>query len=87
VAWSARVPLQHSLSPAFRSGRLFVAGDAAHAYSPAAGQGMNAGIQDEANLDWKLAFAATSTSSRATRGHCWTVTARSAARWRSRDSC
>ncbi|WP_201777106.1 FAD-dependent monooxygenase [Streptacidiphilus neutrinimicus] len=60
VAWSERVPLQHRLAPMFRSGRLFLAGDAAHAYSPATGQGMNAGIQDAANLGWKLAFAATS---------------------------
>ncbi|WP_243638909.1 FAD-dependent monooxygenase [Streptacidiphilus pinicola] len=57
VAWSAQVPLQHRLAPAFRRGRLFLAGDAAHAYSPATGQGMNAGIQDAANLGWKLAFA------------------------------
>ena len=35
-----------------------LAGDAAHAYSPATGQGMNAAIQDAANLGWKLAFAA-----------------------------
>ena len=41
----------------FRRGRLFLAGDAAHAYSPATGQGMNAAIQDAANLGWKLAFA------------------------------
>ncbi|WP_236653340.1 FAD-dependent monooxygenase [Streptacidiphilus melanogenes] len=60
VAWSARVPLQHRLAPTFRSGRLFLAGDAAHTYSPAAGQGMNAGIQDAANLGWKLAYAAAS---------------------------
>jgi hypothetical protein len=42
----------------FRQGRLFLAGEAAHAYSPATGQGMNAAIQDAANLGWKLAFAA-----------------------------
>jgi len=42
----------------FRRGRLFLAGEAAHAYSPATGQGMNAAIQDAANLGWKLAFAA-----------------------------
>ena len=41
----------------FRLGRLFLAGDAAHAYSPATGQGMNTAIQDAANLGWKLAFA------------------------------
>jgi 2-polyprenyl-6-methoxyphenol hydroxylase-like FAD-dependent oxidoreductase len=58
VAWSARIRLQHRLAQRFRRGRLFVAGDAAHAYSPATGQGMNAAIQDAANLGWKLAFAA-----------------------------
>jgi hypothetical protein len=50
--------LQHRTAERFRRGRLFLAGDAAHAYSPATGQGMNAAIQDAANLGWKLAFAA-----------------------------
>jgi hypothetical protein len=36
---------------------LFLAGDAAHAFSPATGQGMNTAIGDAANLGWKLAFA------------------------------
>ncbi|MET9153453.1 FAD-dependent monooxygenase [Streptomyces griseoflavus] len=58
VAWSARVPLQCGLARRFRRGRLFLAGDAAHAFSPATGQGMNAGIQDAVNLGWKLGFAA-----------------------------
>jgi hypothetical protein len=58
--WSARVPLQHRLAERYRSGRLFVAGDAAHAHSPAGGQGMNLGIQDATNLGWKLGFAARS---------------------------
>jgi 2-polyprenyl-6-methoxyphenol hydroxylase-like FAD-dependent oxidoreductase len=57
LAWSARVRLQHRVASQFRAGRLFLAGDAAHAYSPATGQGMNAAIQDAANLGWKLAFA------------------------------
>jgi 2-polyprenyl-6-methoxyphenol hydroxylase-like FAD-dependent oxidoreductase len=57
VAWSARYRLQHRLADQFRRGRLFVAGDAAHASSPATGQGMNTGIQDALNLGWKLAFA------------------------------
>jgi 2-polyprenyl-6-methoxyphenol hydroxylase-like FAD-dependent oxidoreductase len=58
LAWSARVRVQRRVASRFRQGRLFLAGDAAHAYSPATGQGMNAAIQDAANLGWKLAFAA-----------------------------
>ncbi|MCD9876358.1 FAD-dependent monooxygenase [Streptomyces guryensis] len=58
LAWSAQVPLQCRLARRFRRGRLFLAGDAAHNYSPATGQGMNAGIQDAVNLGWKLGFAA-----------------------------
>jgi 2-polyprenyl-6-methoxyphenol hydroxylase-like FAD-dependent oxidoreductase len=58
LAWSSRVRLQRRVADRFRRGRLFLAGDAAHAYSPATGQGMNAGIQDAVNLGWKLAFAA-----------------------------
>jgi 2-polyprenyl-6-methoxyphenol hydroxylase-like FAD-dependent oxidoreductase len=58
LAWSSRVRLQRRVAGTFRRGRLYLAGDAAHAYSPATGQGMNAGIQDAVNLGWKLAFAA-----------------------------
>jgi 2-polyprenyl-6-methoxyphenol hydroxylase-like FAD-dependent oxidoreductase len=39
-----------------RSGRLLIAGDAAHIHSPAGGQGMNTGLQDAFNLGWKLAL-------------------------------
>ncbi|MTD57611.1 FAD-dependent oxidoreductase [Amycolatopsis pithecellobii] len=39
----------------YRHGRVFFAGDAAHVHSPMGGQGMNTGIQDAANLAWKLA--------------------------------
>jgi 2-polyprenyl-6-methoxyphenol hydroxylase-like FAD-dependent oxidoreductase len=58
LAWSSQVRLQGRVADRFSAGRLYLAGDAAHAYSPAAVQGMNAGIQDAANLGWKLAFAA-----------------------------
>jgi 2-polyprenyl-6-methoxyphenol hydroxylase-like FAD-dependent oxidoreductase len=40
----------------FRAGRVLLAGDAAHACSPAEGHGMNTGLQDAFNLGWKLAL-------------------------------
>jgi len=40
----------------FRSGRVLLAGDAAHACSPSEGHGMNTGLQDAYNLGWKLAL-------------------------------
>ncbi|KAK7981481.1 FAD binding domain-containing protein [Apiospora saccharicola] len=53
--WMARFRLHHRVASSYREGRLFLAGDAAHIHSPAGGQGMNTGIQDAANLGWKLA--------------------------------
>jgi hypothetical protein len=43
------------VTDAFRWGRAFLLGDAAHIHSPAGGQGMNTGIGDGFNLGWKLA--------------------------------
>jgi 2-polyprenyl-6-methoxyphenol hydroxylase-like FAD-dependent oxidoreductase len=40
----------------FQSGRILLAGDAAHVCSPAQGHGMNTGLQDAVNLAWKLAL-------------------------------
>jgi 2-polyprenyl-6-methoxyphenol hydroxylase-like FAD-dependent oxidoreductase len=42
---------------AYRDGRVFLAGDAAHIHSPLGGQGLNLGIGDAMNLGWKLAAA------------------------------
>lgn len=49
--WRANIRLAEH----FRTGNVFLAGDAAHIHSPAGGQGMNTGIQDATNLAWKLA--------------------------------
>ena len=40
---------------AYRSGRVLLAGDAAHIHSPLGGQGLNLGLGDAMNLGWKLA--------------------------------
>ena len=42
----------------YRTGRVLLAGDAAHVHTPAGGQGLNMGIQDGINLGWKLALVA-----------------------------
>ncbi|MGW1503499.1 FAD-dependent monooxygenase [Streptomyces mirabilis] len=38
----------------YRSGRVLLAGDAAHVHSPFGGQGLNLGFGDAMNLGWKL---------------------------------
>jgi 2-polyprenyl-6-methoxyphenol hydroxylase-like FAD-dependent oxidoreductase len=43
------------VAASFRSGRVFLAGDAAHVHPPAGGFGANTGIHDAHNLSWKLA--------------------------------
>ncbi|MCJ2072648.1 FAD-dependent monooxygenase [Methylobacterium sp. J-030] len=40
---------------AYRSGRVLLAGDAAHIHAPLGGQGLNLGLGDAMNLGWKLA--------------------------------
>jgi len=47
---------------AYRKGRILLAGDAAHVHSPVGGQGLNTGVQDAANLGWKLAQVVKRTS-------------------------
>jgi hypothetical protein len=47
---------------AYRSGRVLIAGDAAHVHAPIGGQGLNVGVQDAVNLGWKLAQVVSGTS-------------------------
>jgi 2-polyprenyl-6-methoxyphenol hydroxylase-like FAD-dependent oxidoreductase len=53
--WFSTYHVHHRVTDRFRSGRVFLLGDAAHIHSPAGGQGMNTGIGDAINLAWKLA--------------------------------
>ncbi|NWD46500.1 FAD-dependent monooxygenase [Pseudomonas gingeri] len=55
VNWFSSYRVHHRVADSFRSGRVFLLGDAAHVHSPAGGQGMNTGIGDAINLAWKLA--------------------------------
>jgi 2-polyprenyl-6-methoxyphenol hydroxylase-like FAD-dependent oxidoreductase len=54
--WLTRFTINERKVTNYRSGRVFVMGDAAHIHSPAGGQGMNTGMQDAFNLAWKLAL-------------------------------
>jgi hypothetical protein len=60
--WSTAFRIHHRHASAYRAGRVFLAGDAAHIHSPAGAQGMNTGIQDAANLGWKLALVCRGTA-------------------------
>lgn len=62
VSHPARFECHTKVARAFRSGRVLLAGDAAHTCSPAQGHGMNTGLQDAYNLGWKLALVC--------QGHC-----------------
>ena len=46
---------KRTVADCFAQGRVFIAGDAAHAHPPNGGLGMNTGIQDAFDLGWKLA--------------------------------
>jgi hypothetical protein len=57
TTWRSLFKIHRRHAQRFVIGRVALAGDAAHINSPAGGQGMNAGIQDAANLAWKIAAA------------------------------
>lgn len=47
--------LRFAQADAYRAGRIFLAGDAAHSHPPYGGYGINTGLEDARNLGWKLA--------------------------------
>jgi len=49
--WNLRI----SVAETYGIGRIFIAGDAAHAHPPYGGQGLNNGLEDVTNIGWKLA--------------------------------
>jgi 2-polyprenyl-6-methoxyphenol hydroxylase-like FAD-dependent oxidoreductase len=53
--WISRFGDATRLAEHYRTGRVLLAGDAAHIHPPVGGQGLNLGIQDAFNLGWKLA--------------------------------
>ncbi|MBY5457417.1 NAD-binding protein [Rhizobium leguminosarum] len=62
VNWISRFTDISRQATAYRKGRVFLAGDAAHVHSPVGGQGLNTGVQDAVNLGWKLAQVVKGTS-------------------------
>ena len=54
IAANSTYQVQQRVVATMRKGNAFLVGDAAHTHSPAGAQGMNTGIQDAANLGWKL---------------------------------
>ncbi|MCC9154711.1 rifampin monooxygenase [Streptomyces parvulus] len=53
--WLSRFGDATRLAERYRTGRVLLAGDAAHIHPPVGGQGLNLGVQDAFNLGWKLA--------------------------------
>ena len=52
LSWKAGFTL---VAERFSGGRVFMAGDAVHLFTPAGGLGYNTGVEDAVNLGWKLA--------------------------------
>lgn len=55
VAWASAYGMNARLADRYRTGRVFLVGDAAHIHPPTGGQGLNTSVQDSYNLGWKLA--------------------------------
>ncbi|MFC7472437.1 FAD-dependent monooxygenase [Actinomadura keratinilytica] len=73
--WLSRFSDYSRLVDSYRSGRVLLAGDAAHVHFPIGGQGLSTGLLDAVNLGWKLALTVRGLAGRA----CSTATTRSGA--------
>jgi 2,4-dichlorophenol 6-monooxygenase len=51
-----RWPVEAVMASAFRAGRVFLVGDAAHRHPPTGGLGLTSAIHDAQNLCWKVAL-------------------------------
>ena len=60
--WISRFTDTTRQAASYRTGRVLLAGDAAHVHYPVGGQGLNTGVQDAVNLGWKLAQVVNGTS-------------------------
>jgi 2-polyprenyl-6-methoxyphenol hydroxylase-like FAD-dependent oxidoreductase len=54
--WISYFRFEYRLAEKYRQNRVILVGDAAHIHSPVGALGLNTGIQDAANLGWKLAY-------------------------------
>ncbi|MGQ0577192.1 MAG: FAD-dependent monooxygenase [Pseudonocardia sp.] len=56
IVWRSVYRFQSRCADRLRAGRVLLAGDAAHLFSPFGARGLNSGVADAENAAWKLAF-------------------------------
>ena len=56
LVWLTAYRFHQRVADRWRFGRAFLAGDAAHLFSPFGARGMNSGVEDAVNLGWRLAL-------------------------------